>query len=1015
MEIRLSGKTALVTGGSGGIGESCVRLLRKSGAKDFLIMRSLSFMLLLTALMGGVALSAAQPDDGMRSKIHRFESLLKAAKADGADTRPAERLNQLSRQAAKAGDGAEAEKLLDQAISDLGSKVKGKPADPTAHPTADDDQRPTPRGGGARRRSPATPAEPKAVPNGGAPVFFLAFTHHYAGPGGYYPKPEEVRRIGELFVKLKVPGTLFFDGILVERLLKEDPGLIKQVSDWGLPLGYHGEETHGPYPVASELLGEVHTLKEAQGYSGQWSLTTGKDWGTAVKLVTERYSHSRPWRVDEGTRMLDRRQPSETDLAREGGLALVQKAFGKDIAMMTSHGLESAPEGYAFRRMSNFRFDQPAVPLALHALRIFRIGDAAEQVMRIAGENESIFWYMGRLTSKGDESGEAGLHLGGLRAKLSELDRSRPRLLLTGVSKVVEEEVATTIRYLESDFFPANPGSCWVTGDTLPSFFEPEKGWRPTPSDIREMAKTILKDWAARPPDMVDVNGRKISLCDAFEALARFLAAVEAGKPSEAVELSSMYGPVAEDGSTRLRAPTRLSGDETLSAATRVVRGMNVTKGDRFVPALVLIRDDKLNAAEFLNLMAQVVAASGKEQDAVFTVPPSNLFPPYAEILQEVFKPKSAQPLCYTKGQLWTVKPARLLAEAKMDAKAENAAAPSADTPTSSGRLLLAFAANLDSEQPCFRDEHTGADLYLAEYDLATAKASNLRRLTNRSGLAEWFPAISPDRSTVVYDCEEDPGSGGKRRSLRRIILKTGEDADLLPDARFPAFQADGGALFFSRQNRGVQSLLMTPVKTAGGFAIGPETVISDSRTLDAELTEDPGPLPDGKQIVFHMKRSGKDGAGVGIIGTDGKGFQELTPFNGCGHATASAAGNTIACTRSRDGRVVLIRKDNGRWLPPGDLPLSTNPSDYSAMDKRFADVKEVRHCYIEWVSPDAFLLTSHGADGPRSFRFARLFLIQLKGFDKPPAVVDVSSALESLAGKKGKDFCSASAAWIRK
>jgi NAD(P)-dependent dehydrogenase (short-subunit alcohol dehydrogenase family) len=33
MEINLTGKTALVTGGSSGIGESCVRTLRECGAK----------------------------------------------------------------------------------------------------------------------------------------------------------------------------------------------------------------------------------------------------------------------------------------------------------------------------------------------------------------------------------------------------------------------------------------------------------------------------------------------------------------------------------------------------------------------------------------------------------------------------------------------------------------------------------------------------------------------------------------------------------------------------------------------------------------------------------------------------------------------------------------------------------------------------------------------------------------------------------------------------------------------
>ena len=136
------------------------------------------------------------------------------------------------------------------------------------------------------------------------PVFVLAFTHHYAGPGGYYASAGEVRKVAGMFHDLKIPGTLFFDGILVERLLKEEPAIFKDINEWNLSLGYHGEETHGPYPVPSDLAAEAYNLKAAQGYKGIWSLNTGKPWKEAVQQVIDRYSHSLPWKIDEKTRML---------------------------------------------------------------------------------------------------------------------------------------------------------------------------------------------------------------------------------------------------------------------------------------------------------------------------------------------------------------------------------------------------------------------------------------------------------------------------------------------------------------------------------------------------------------------------------------------------------------------------------------------------------------------------------------------------------------------------------------
>ena len=818
----------------------------------------------------------------------------------------------------------------------------------------------------------------------------------------------EVRAMGEFFVKANIPGTLFFDGILVERLLQEDPALIDQIRRWDLPLGYHGEETHGPYPVASELLGEIHTLREAQGYAGPWSLTTGRDWNSAVKLVEERYSFARPYTIDETSRMLDRRQPSATDRSRPGGLRLVQQAFGKDVSMLTSHALESAPEGYAFRRMSRFGLDQPAVPVALHALKIFRIGEVADRVMAIAGENESIFWYMGRLHGKGDDDGEAGYRLGPLRRSLETLDRSRPRLLLVGFSKVDEAAGLETARYLREQFFPQNPGSRWVTGDSLPDEFEPEKAHRPSAADQTALAHALVSGWQGRPPDLLVLGDRSYSLADAFESLARALVQRDAsGTLPAAVDLHPLYGPVAESGAPLLRQETALSVSAIQSAAHTMLGEMDRIPGDRFVPARIAVAGQNLNAAEFLHaLAAAILAAPG----GTVRIPPSRLFPPYADLLESVFQPKAPQPVCYTQGQLWTVKPVRLKnATATAPAAPAPAAATAADDLPKTIRVV--FASNLESTGGCHREDPSGADLFLVDFDLAAGTASNLQRLTSRPG-PEWFPALSPNGRVVAYDRTESAGPAGRaRHDLWQIDLASGQEQPLVENARFPAFDAAMNSLYYSSQIRGGDhSLLRSGIRPASDavLRLGSPELITGPRA-GTELQEDPAPLPDGSAVVFHRKETSQ-GAGLAIIPAGGGEAQALTPFDGCGHASVSPDGQAVACTRSRDGHIVVLRRSAAGWTPPADLPVSSDPRDYSTDDSRFASVREVRHSYVEWITPRLLLVSSHGADSPRDFRFARLYLFALDGDNLPPRRIDLSAAIEKLAGQHNKDFCSADA-----
>lgn len=944
----------------------------------------------------------------MGRKIAQYQSLLQEAKSRHLDTSEAERLNRLSFEAARNGQPDEAARLLNQAAGKLESLVGHKAESVSERPPS----------GRAVTVSGSPPAESKAV-SAETPVFLMPFSHHYNGPGGYYAPAAEVREMGGFFHAQGIPGTLFFDGILVERLQQEDPGLIAQIRQWNLPLGYHGEETHGPYPVASELLGEIYVLKEAQGYKGQWSLTTGQDWDAAVRLVEERYSHARPYRINETTRMLERIQPSATDKTRIGGLKLVQQAFGKDVCMMPSHALESAPEGFAFRRMSRFQFDQPAVPLALHALRIFRIGAAADRVMRIAGENESIFWFMGRIMSKGDEAGEAGWHFAALRHSLESLDRSRPRLLLVGFSRVDQSEAARTIQYLNGTFFPANPGSGWVSGETLMDKFEPEKPQALSLAEVGAMAQAVVSGWKARPPDMVVTSDRTWSLCDAFDALARTLVEWRrTGKLPGAVAINALYGPVMENDESRQTVPASIDAAAVAQVAEQAICAMEAGGSDRFVPASIAAGNVRLNCAELLFAMAVTVASrTGNDLDANYrvTVPLSRAFPPYADVLQDVFKPRATQPLCYTKGQLWTVKPVRLkgAAEKAIATPSSSGASQSNERMESekTGKIRVVFAANLDSDQPCHRDAPAGADLYQADYDLSTGLASGLKRLTSRPGQAEWFPALSPDGSYVAYDQGESAQGRRSAHSLRLIDLRTGRDRELVRNARCAAFAQDGSTFFFSTQERGGHALWNTTF--LNGAVDEHYRRITDDTTAGWILVEDPAPLPNMSGVVFHYKADDRHGAGVAVVNMDGSGLRNLTPQDGCGHASVSPAGNTILCTRSRDGAIVRVCRRDGVWQAPDVLSLSTAARDYVKMDPRFADVAQARHSYVEWVGPDLVLVTTHGANGDKPFLFARLFLLRLRGDGLSPEISDLSSAIEKAAGKTGRDFCSADALLI--
>jgi hypothetical protein len=119
-------------------------------------------------------------------------------------------------------------------------------------------------------------------------VYIFISGHHYAkGPlVGDYPDPQHLRDFVEILKRYEVKGTFLLDGIFVEEIEKRDPSFFGYLNELGMPIGYHGDETHGPL-----------SFRE---------ITENKRWNEVVKATVDRLSYRIDYKIDEKTLRLDR-------------------------------------------------------------------------------------------------------------------------------------------------------------------------------------------------------------------------------------------------------------------------------------------------------------------------------------------------------------------------------------------------------------------------------------------------------------------------------------------------------------------------------------------------------------------------------------------------------------------------------------------------------------------------------------------------------------------------------------
>ena len=330
--------------------------------------------------------------------------------------------------------------------------------------------------------------------------------------------------------------------------------------------------------------------------------------------------------------------------------------------------------------------------------------------------------------------------------------------------------------------------------------------------------------------------------------------------------------------------------------------------------------------------------------------------------------------------------------------------------PVDAEQLLIAFSSNLDSSGGCHRDDPSGADLYAVVLKLDDMSVGDLVRITRKPSQAEWFSSISPAGRLILFN-----HTRFSPRSQAVIVhdRQTEKQHVLLRDARFPHWYSN--TEFYYTDIRGRHNCHYAKLAWKEPKLEVAETrpITSSARCPEATLASDPSPFLDGSRIAFHVLRGGP-GAAVAVLDTKGTNYERITPWDGSGHVDVSPSGDFLVFSKSSTGRpCVACKSDN--WASRKPLPLSTDPDDWVPYDKRYASVDRVGWDYAEWAGSDRHILFSGQGFMGRKTLFSRLFLFTFNEDFTACEVHDLSSSVESLNGKVGRDFCTGSAVVVKR
>ncbi len=214
------------------------------------------------------------------------------------------------------------------------------------------------------------------------------------------------------------------------------------------------------------------------------------------------------------------------------------------------------------------------------------------------------------------------------------------------------------LKWLVEEFFPANPGSRFVSCSDLMGMAETTLGQTVSKEELREAASSLLAGYAENglfPANYARTGNRFFSLADMFQLLSTALGEFHRkGSLPAAVTVQPVYGPLAmeeDPGAPVGELPVSAMAGAAADIADHLNRSEWKPVPENVVPTVVTVDGVRLNPAQFLRLMAEAYLAPVPQTKLKIQM--SNNFSPAGEMFPR-------QIMRVDQGNTWTFKPAPL-------------------------------------------------------------------------------------------------------------------------------------------------------------------------------------------------------------------------------------------------------------------------------------------------------------------------------------------------------------------
>ncbi len=315
----------------------------------------------------------------------------------------------------------------------------------------------------------------------------------------------------------------------------------------------------------------------------------------------------------------------------------------------------------------------------------------------------------------------------------------------------------------------------------------------------------------------------------------------------------------------------------------------------------------------------------------------------------------------------------------------------------------IIFASNLNSSGGVHREDATGADLYSVKFNSASKTVSDLTRLTTDDTASEWFPSLSPDLKWVAFNYTKSSVN-----EIRLINLSTKEITSVYTGGRYPEW-LDNSKLLISNEKPGKKGIYQLELNLSGTkpILISEKAITDTIKCPGTSQQSDAYPFPGNSKIVFHSIKSGEYVSAVSIINMDGTGFSNLTNWEGVGHAITNTTGDEVVYASANNGIPMVMKTATKLKFA---LTLPKTGSEMSSYGNPFAGYPAVHWTYPAWgISDHSLIFSAQAANSGGTYEKSRIYLTIFDTSWKNVQITDLSTLIESLSGKTGKEFCTAS------